>query len=128
TVLLRHAMWYSATGDAFDGREAARIGLINLAVPRKRLKAEVTKLAEKLMTKSPRALRASKQVARLIRSMGTPEAASYMQEKKVAIGAGNQALASQAGLHGFRAAKAYKPVYASFKEGQRRGGKRRAKR
>lgn len=127
TVLLRHALWYSATGDTFDGREAARIGLVNLAVPKKRLKAEVTKLAEKLMAKSPRALRASKQVIRMVRSMGVPEAADYMQEKKVAIQVGDQDHSYHAGLHGFLDTKAYKPVYASFKQGRAKRGAGRAK-
>ncbi|MSQ54546.1 MAG: p-hydroxycinnamoyl CoA hydratase/lyase [Betaproteobacteria bacterium] len=116
TVLLRHALYYASTGDPFDGKEAARIGIINYAVPKARLKAEVTKLAEKLMTKSPRALRASKQAIRMVRSMGIPEAADYMQEKKVAIQVGDADHSYHAGLHGFLDTKAYKPVYASFKE------------
>lgn len=127
TVLLRHAIWYSATGDAFDGREAARIGLVNLAVPQKRLKAEVAKLAGKLMTKSPRALRGAKQVIRMVRSMGIPEAADYMQEKKQAIQVGDADRSYHSGLHGFLDSKSYKPVYASFKEGKA-GGKKRGKR
>ena len=58
-VLLRHAIYYACTGDPFDGKEAARIGIVNFSVPKSRLKAEVTKLAVKLMAKSPRTLRAT---------------------------------------------------------------------
>ncbi len=117
-VLLRHAIYYASTGDAFDGKEAARIGIVNFSVPKTRLKAEVTKLAEKLMSKSPKALRASKQVIRMVRQMGFVEAADYMQEKKVAIQVGDADQSYQAGLHHFLDAKTYKPVYASFKEGE----------
>ncbi|MGE0874524.1 MAG: p-hydroxycinnamoyl CoA hydratase/lyase [Burkholderiales bacterium] len=125
-VLLRHAMYYACTGDPFDGKEAARIGLVNLSVPKARLKAEVTKLAVKLMAKSPRTLRATKQAIRMVRTMGIPEAADYMQEKKVAIQVGDADHSYHAGLHGFLDSKTYKPVYASFKEAKRGGGKRKA--
>ena len=33
TVLPRHALYYACLGEAFDGKEAARIGMINYAVP-----------------------------------------------------------------------------------------------
>ena len=123
TVLLRHAMYYACTGDPFNGKEAVRIGLVNLSVPKARLKAEVTKLAEKLMAKSPRTLRATKQAIRMVRSMGIPEAADYMQEKKVAIQVGDADQSYHAGLHGFLDSKTYKPVYASFKEAKGGAGK-----
>ncbi len=125
-VLLRHALYYACTGDTFDGKEAARIGIVNFSVPKARLKAEVTKLAQKLMAKSPRALRASKQVIRMVRQMGFAEAADYMQEKKVAIQVGDADDSYNTGLHGFLDSKAYKPVYASFKEGA--GGKAKPRR
>jgi len=32
-VLPRHALYYACLGDAFDGKEAARIGMVNFAVP-----------------------------------------------------------------------------------------------
>lgn len=124
-VLLRHAIYYACTGDPFDGKEAARIGIVNFAVPKSRLKAEVTKLAVKLMAKSPRTLRATKQVIRMVRQMGFAEAADYMQEKKVAIQVGDADRAYQSGLHGFLDSKSYKPVYASFKEGAGSGQKRK---
>lgn len=57
-VLLRHALYYACLGEAFDGKEAVRIGIANFAVPKETLEDEVTKLAKKLMTKSPAALRA----------------------------------------------------------------------
>lgn len=124
-VLLRHALYYACTGDPFDGKEAARIGIVNFAVPKARLKAEVTKLAHKLMAKSARALRGSKQVIRMVRQMGFAEAADYMQEKKVAIQVGDADHSYQAGLHGFLDSKSYKPVYASFKESADRTKKRK---
>ena len=33
TILPRHALYYCCLGEAFDGKEAERIGMINFAVP-----------------------------------------------------------------------------------------------
>jgi len=112
-VLYRHALYYACTGDAFDGKEAARIGIVNYAVPKARLKAEVTKLAQKLMSKSPSALRATKQCVRLVRQMDFAQAADYMQEKKQAIQVGDPDRSYDSGLSQFLE-KSYKPVYSAF--------------
>src|ERR1700681_3229991 len=59
-VLPRHALYYACLGEPFDGKEAVRIGMINSAVPAKKLEDAVTNLAERLMKKSPAVLRATK--------------------------------------------------------------------
>ncbi|MEO8134200.1 MAG: p-hydroxycinnamoyl CoA hydratase/lyase [Betaproteobacteria bacterium] len=115
-VLYRHALYYACLGDAFDGKEAARIGLVNFAVPKEQLKDEVTKLARKLMTKSPAALRATKQCIRQVRQMDFGQAADYMQEKKNAIRVGDPDQSYDTGLHEFLDTKSYKPVHNSFRE------------
>ena len=48
TVPMRHARWLMYTGDMIDGREAARIHLVNRAVPADRLMEEAARLARKL--------------------------------------------------------------------------------
>ena len=52
-VLPRHALYYACLGEPFDGNEAARIGMINYAVPAEKLEDATIELAEKLMKKSP---------------------------------------------------------------------------
>src|SRR5271154_3704391 len=49
----RDALYLSMTGDTFDGKRAAEIGLVNAAFPHGRLREETIALAEKLMTKKP---------------------------------------------------------------------------
>ena len=68
-VLPRHALYYACLGDAFDGKEAARIGMVNFAVPPEKLEDATTELAEKLMKKSAAVLRATKQAIRHVRTM-----------------------------------------------------------
>ena len=84
-VLPRHALYYACLGDAFDGKEAARIGMVNFAVPPEKLEAATTELAEKLMKKSAAVLRATKQAIRHVRTMDVAQAYDYLAEKGKAI-------------------------------------------
>lgn len=119
-LLYRHALYYACLGEPFDGREAARIGLINFAVPKDQLKDEVIKLAKKLMNKSPAALRATKQVMRQVRQMDFGQAEDYMQEKRLAISVGDPEQSYATGLHQFLDEKSYKPVERPFTKKQDR--------
>ena len=116
-VLYRHALWYACLGEPFDGVEAARVGFINLAVPHAKLVEETEKLAHKLMAKSPRVLRATKQAIRHVRTMDFGQAYDYLAEKGKAIKVGDQEKSYETGLSQFLDKKAYKPVHAPFKLG-----------
>jgi trans-feruloyl-CoA hydratase/vanillin synthase len=116
-VLYRHALYYACLGDHFDGKEAERIGIINKAVPQEKLEGEVTHLAERLMSKSPAALRATKQAIRQVRQMDFGQAAEYLQAKKGAMRTNDPDQSYSTGLHQFLDEKSYKPVYDSFKLG-----------
>src|SRR5262249_42649798 len=84
-VLPRHALYYACLGEPFDGKEAARIGLVNYAVPLDQLEDAVTDLAERLMKKSPAVLRATKHAIRQVRTMDVPQAYDYLAAKGQAI-------------------------------------------
>ena len=116
-VLYRHALWYACLGEPFDGKEAARVGFINLAVPHDRLVEETETLARKLMAKSPRVLRATKQAIRHVRTMDFGQAYDYLAEKGKAIKVGDQEKSYETGLSQFLDKKSYKPVFAPFKTG-----------
>ncbi len=81
----RDAMFYAITGDPFDGKEAARIGLVNLAVPKKKLREETLKLAEKLAAKNPATVRYTKEGMRQVRGMTEAQAADYLAAKSDAL-------------------------------------------
>jgi enoyl-CoA hydratase/carnithine racemase len=61
-----HARAYEmfALGEAMDGRTAASIGLVNAALPAGEVRAKAFAIAQKLATKPPGALRATKQLMR----------------------------------------------------------------
>jgi feruloyl-CoA hydratase/lyase len=60
----REAVYYILTGDQFNGKRAAEIGLVTYSVPRERLEEEVQRLVEKLCAKQSLALRACKEAYR----------------------------------------------------------------
>ena len=116
-VSYRQALYYACLGDAFDGNEAVRIGIVNKAVPGEQLREQVTDLAKRLMSKSPAALRATKQVIRQVRQMDFNQAAEYLQAKKSEIKSDDPDNSYSSGLHQFLDKKSYSPVYEPFKRG-----------
>src|SRR6266403_2742801 len=60
----REAIYYILTGDQFNGKRAAEIGLVTYSVPRAQLEEEVQKLVKKLCDKEPNSLRACKEAYR----------------------------------------------------------------
>src|SRR3954471_19746944 len=117
TILPRHALYYACLGDPFDGKEAARIGMINYAVPLEKLEDAVTDLAERLMKKSPAVLRATKQAIRHCRTMDVAQSYEYLAEKGKAIKVADQEDSYNTGLRQFLDEKSYKPTYEPFKLG-----------
>ena len=117
TVLPRHALYYACLGEPFDGKEAARIGMINYAVPAAQLKTATIELAQKLMQKSPAVLRATKQAVKHVRSMDVPQAYDYLAEKGKAIKVGDREDSYNTGLRQFLDEKSYRPTFQAFRLG-----------
>jgi len=117
TVLPRHALYYACLGEAFDGKEAARIGMVNFAVPKQDVEAKTVELAEKLMKKSPAVLRATKQAIRHVRNMDFGQAYDYLAAKGQAIKVGDSEDSYNTGMRQFLDEKSYKPTFEPFKLG-----------
>lgn len=115
TVLVRHALYYCCLGDPFDGKEAARIGMITFAVPKADLRAKTINLAERLMKKSPATLRATKQAVRHVRTMDYTQAYEYLAAKSLTIKAGDREDSYNTGLQQFLVEKSYKPAHTPFR-------------
>ncbi|MFL4985815.1 MAG: p-hydroxycinnamoyl CoA hydratase/lyase [Xanthobacteraceae bacterium] len=77
----RDALYYIMTGETFDGRRAAQIGLVNEAVPRERLRARTVELAKVLMEKNPTVLKAAKHAYRRVLDMSWDDAEDYLFAK-----------------------------------------------
>ena len=115
TVLPRHALYYACLGEPFDGKEAARIGMVNYAVPAKQLQKATIDLAERLMKKSPAVLRATKQAIRHVRTMDVIQSYEYLAVKGQAIKVGDTENSYRTGMTQFLSDKSYKPTYEPFR-------------
>jgi enoyl-CoA hydratase/carnithine racemase len=74
------------TGKRIDAAEAARIGLINRAVPVERLDAEVDGLAGELALKSPIGMRLGLEAFYRMQDMSFPSAIAYLQDQLALLG------------------------------------------
>ncbi|MBC7437324.1 MAG: enoyl-CoA hydratase/isomerase family protein [Bdellovibrionales bacterium] len=67
-------------GNRFDAAEAARLGLINTAVPRGQLDAEVAQVVDDLLRGGPEAIAATKQVLNQVPQMNYDDASAWTAE------------------------------------------------
>ena len=78
----RDALLYAMTGRTFDGEEAARIRLVNYAVPLADLEAETMRLAAEIAAKDPLALQGCKDGYRFGLEMSWDASISYTSAKE----------------------------------------------
>ena len=77
----REALFYAMTGRPFDGKRAAEIGFVTMAVPRARLREETMALAHELAAKDPIALKTTKDAYRHCLRMDWDAAMDYTTAK-----------------------------------------------
>ena len=110
----RDALYYSLTGDTFDGKQAAEMRLVTFAVPREQLREETVKLCQKLMEKNPAALRATKEVFKTCRTMDYTLAEEYIGAKIAALQATDPEKGRNKGIDQFVKEKKYRPGLESY--------------
>jgi trans-feruloyl-CoA hydratase/vanillin synthase len=77
----KRALYYSLTGEPFDGRLAAEMGLINRAVPREKLEEETERIVGMIVDKNILTLRATKEVYEKTVFMEFPESIEWEMAK-----------------------------------------------
>jgi trans-feruloyl-CoA hydratase/vanillin synthase len=110
----RNAIYYATTGEPFDGKRAVEIGFVNKSVPKAKLKAEVVKLANMLMKKSPVAMRYTKECVRAVRFMNEPEAADYLNAKSDALKFNDKERGREHGMKQFLDEKTFRPGLGQY--------------
>jgi trans-feruloyl-CoA hydratase/vanillin synthase len=81
TVGHRKALELIMTGETFNGKLAAEMGLVNKAVPLENLRDETAALARKLLAKNPVALRAAKLGFKRCRELTWEQSEDYLYAK-----------------------------------------------
>jgi enoyl-CoA hydratase/carnithine racemase len=97
-VAHNHAMWLLLTGESIDAAEAARIGLINTAVPAAEVMKTAHRWAQAILRGAPIATAATKQVA--LRSLELPDIESALKAEYPLL---EEMLHSEDALEGSRA-------------------------
>lgn len=109
TMNQRNALYYIMTGETFDGRRAAQMGLVNESVPRDQLRKRTKKLAATLLEKSPTILRAAKIAYKHLQDMPWETAEDYIAAKAELASLQDPERGKQKGLTQFLDEKSYRP-------------------
>jgi trans-feruloyl-CoA hydratase/vanillin synthase len=118
TLSDRDALYFIMTGETFDGAEAARMRLVNEAVPRAALRERTRALARTLADKNPIVLRAAKVGYKRCREMSWDDAEDYLYAKVEQSQLLDPERGRDQGLSQFLDEKSFRPGL----EGYRRGG------
>jgi len=81
TMGYRNALYYTMTGESFDGKRAAELGLVNESVPRAQLEDRTRELAQVLLSKNQAVLRNAKLALKRVRYMDWDTSADYLYAK-----------------------------------------------
>ena len=111
----RDALYYIMTGETFDGVRAARMGLVNEAVPRVELRGRTVKLARTLLEKNPAALRAAKLAYRKVRDMAWDDAEDYLFAKMDQLRFLDPEKGRDKGMAQFLDDKSYRPGLGAYR-------------
>jgi trans-feruloyl-CoA hydratase/vanillin synthase len=111
----RDALYYIMTGETFDGRRAAALGLVNEAVPKAKLRARTIALAKKLLEKNPTVLRQAKVAFKFAADMHWEEAADYLIAKSDQAQFLDPERGREQGMKQFLDEKSYRPGLESYR-------------
>jgi trans-feruloyl-CoA hydratase/vanillin synthase len=114
TIGTRDALYYIMTGELFDGRKAAEMGLVNEAVPKERLRERVRELANVLLEKSPAVLKGAKDAFKRVQQLDWDMSEDYLISKQEQLWfvAGDE---REEGFKQFLDDKTYKPGLGMYK-------------
>jgi feruloyl-CoA hydratase/lyase len=116
TIGYRNALYYTMTGESFDGRRAAEIGLVNEAVPLDQLRERTREVAKTLLEKNQTVLRGAKLAMKRTKYMDWDVSADYLYAKMAEAlylgGSDNRTNAMKAFLDD----KSFKPGVEHFKD------------
>ena len=108
-MLPRHALYYAATGEPFDGKRAVELGLANFAYPKESLHEETMKFAQKVLKLNPSVLRYTKDAVKSVRGMTAEQAREYLGAKQDALARHDKEIADKVGMKQFLDDKTYRP-------------------
>jgi feruloyl-CoA hydratase/lyase len=110
----RDALYYSMTGEPFDGKKAEEIRLITKAVPAADLRKTTEEFARRFLKLNPETLRAVKQGLKAVRDMNIEQAHEYLMAKSGELRARDAENGYSQGIKQFIDDKSYKPGLEAY--------------
>jgi len=110
----RDALYYSLTGETFDGKKAEEMKLITKSVPAAELRKTTEEFARRFLKLNPETLRATKQAVKAVREMDVGQAHEYLMAKSAELRARDSEDGYRQGIKQFIDDKTYKPGLGAY--------------
>jgi trans-feruloyl-CoA hydratase/vanillin synthase len=112
----RDAMYYTLTGETFDGKKAAELKVVNEAVPLDQLRARVRQVADALLEKNPKTLKAAKDAIKRVGEMTVDASEDYLVVRQESLNYLDKSEGRKQGLKQFIDDKTYRPGLGAYKK------------
>jgi trans-feruloyl-CoA hydratase/vanillin synthase len=112
----REVMYYTLTGETFDGRKAAQAKVVNEAVPKSRLRARVQELCDTLLEKNPLTLKAAKDAVRRVTELSFEASEDYLIVRQQSLNFLDKTEGRKEGIKQFIDDKTYRPGLGAYKK------------
>ena len=111
----RDSLYYIMTGDPFDGKKAAEMGLVNRSVPLAELRGEVEVLARKLLSKNPTILRHAKSAFKYVDRMDWDTSEAMLGAMAASAASQDPERGRRKGMTQFLDEKSFKPGLGGYR-------------
>jgi feruloyl-CoA hydratase/lyase len=111
----RKALYYIMSGETFDGKKAAELGVVTESVPKAQLKERTREVAKMLLKKNPTAQRQAKVAFKYVDEMTWDESAEYLMAKSDQLRLVDPEKGRAQGMTEFLDKKSYRPGLGEYK-------------
>ena len=118
---VRDAMYYTLTGETFDGRKAAELKVVNEAVPLDQLRARVRQIADSLLEKNPQTLKAAKDAVKRVAEMTYDASEDYLVVRQESLNYLDKSEGRKQGIKQFIDDKTFKPGLGAYDTSKQAG-------
>jgi feruloyl-CoA hydratase/lyase len=112
----RDAMYYTLTGENFDGRKAAEMKVVNEAAPLDQLRGRVRQIADALLEKNPQTLKAAKDAVKRVAEMTYDASEDYLVVRQESLNYLDKSEGRKQGIKQFIDDKTFRPGLGAYKK------------
>ncbi len=122
-MMRKHALYYSMTGERFNGAKAVELGFVNLAVPLAELDKETDRVVSMLVDKNYNALRSNKEVFEKSIFMDFPASKEWELAKNLELSYLTKDEWINVALAQFKN-REFRPGFQAYSKGKKKKGKK----